>query len=95
MFGFVANPLPALTRPSHHAQRIRLQAASQIDEIIKQPRLKGFQCRLLVAEKLRLGLAHLAAFLRVAVESVVGDFLTARLFQIAASLSALRPAHWS
>ena len=48
---------------------------SILDQIVEQTRLERLQCRLLVAEKLSLGLAHLAALLRVAVESVVGDFL--------------------
>ena len=38
-----------------------------LDQIVEQSRLEWLQCRLLVAEKLRLGLAHLATFLRVAI----------------------------
>ena len=48
---------------------------SILDQVVEQAGLEWLQCRLLVPKKLGLALAHLAALLRVAVESVVGDFL--------------------
>ena len=59
-----------------------------ITEIVEQTRLEWLHRRLLVAEKLRLGLAHLAALLRVAVKGVVGDFLAPGFLQIGGELAA-------
>src|SRR5205823_6339496 len=59
---------------------------SAVDEIVEEPRLEWLQRRLLIAEKLSLALAHLAALLRVAVESVVRDFLASGFLQVGGEL---------
>ena len=68
----------------------RWREPSILDEIVEQPRLEWLQRRLLVAEELGLGLAHLAALLRVAVEGVVGDFLTPSFLQIGGELVCIK-----
>ena len=53
----------------------RWREPSFTDEIVEQTRLEWLQRRLLIPEELRLALAHLAAFLRVAIKGVVGNLL--------------------
>ena len=64
-----------------------------VDDVIKQPRLKWLQRRLLIAEELGLRLAHLAALLCVAVERVVGDGFSSRCEQVGGEFVGIESGH--